>query len=60
MIKDLLHKTHLAKFNKAEMRMMLDFLGKDYTTEEDGIKYLQDQFDLEEIIISKGSKGALC
>ncbi|SDI13212.1 carbohydrate kinase family protein [Chryseobacterium jejuense] len=59
MIKDLLHKTHLAKFNKAEMRMMLDFLGKDYTTEEDGIKYLQDKFDLEEIIISKGSKGAL-
>ncbi|HCN49803.1 MAG TPA: carbohydrate kinase [Chryseobacterium sp.] len=59
MIKDLLHKTHLAKFNKAEMRMMLDFLGKEYTTEEDGIKYLQDQFDLEEIIISKGSKGAL-
>ncbi|RXM40785.1 carbohydrate kinase [Chryseobacterium sp. CH21] len=59
MIKDLLHKTHLAKFNKAEMRMMLDFLGKEYTTEEDGIKYLQDQFDLKEIIISKGSKGAL-
>ncbi|MGE8555556.1 MAG: carbohydrate kinase family protein [Chryseobacterium jejuense] len=59
MIKDLLHKTHLAKFNKAEMRIMLDFLGKDYTTEEDGIKYLQDKFDLEEIIISKGSKGAL-
>lgn len=59
MIKDLLHKTHLAKFNKAEMRMMLDFLGKEYTTEEDGIQYLQDQFDLGEIIISKGSKGAL-
>ncbi|WP_079240841.1 carbohydrate kinase family protein [Chryseobacterium indologenes] len=59
MIKDLLHKTHLAKFNKAEMRMMLDFLGKAYTTEEDGMKYLQDQFDLKEIIISKGSKGAL-
>ncbi|WP_068941923.1 carbohydrate kinase family protein [Chryseobacterium timonianum] len=59
MIKDLLHKTHLAKFNKAEMRMMLDFLGKAYTNEEDGIKYLQDKFDLEEIIISKGSKGAL-
>ncbi|WP_317207639.1 carbohydrate kinase [Chryseobacterium sp. MEBOG07] len=59
MIKDLLHKTHLAKFNKAEMRMMLDFLGKDYTTEEDSIKYLQDKFDLKEIMVSKGSKGAL-
>ncbi|KAB1229563.1 carbohydrate kinase family protein [Chryseobacterium viscerum] len=59
MIKDVLHKTHLAKFNKAEMRMMLDFLGKDYTTEEDSIKYLQDKFDLKEIMVSKGSKGAL-
>jgi fructokinase len=59
LIKDLLHKTHLAKFNKAELRMMLDFLGKTYTNEEDSIRYLQDQFDLQEIIISKGSKGAL-
>ncbi|MEJ5106442.1 carbohydrate kinase family protein [Chryseobacterium sp. MYb328] len=59
MIKDLLHKTHLAKFNKAELRMMLDFLGKEYTSEEDGIKFLQENFDLHEIIISKGSKGAL-
>ncbi|AZA77287.1 carbohydrate kinase [Chryseobacterium sp. G0186] len=59
MIKDLLYKTHLAKFNKAELRMMLDFLGKEYTSEEDGIRFLQDQFNLEEIIVSKGSKGAL-
>ncbi|WP_284460634.1 carbohydrate kinase [Chryseobacterium sp.] len=59
MIKDLLHKADLAKFNKAELRMMLDFLGKTYTNEEDSIHYLQDQFDLQEIIISKGSKGAL-
>lgn len=58
-IKDLLHKTQLAKFNKAELRMMLDFLGKNYSTENDAVKYLQDTFDLQEIIISKGSKGAL-
>lgn len=59
LIKDLLHMTHLAKFNKAELRMMLDFMGKDYITEKDSIKYLQDAFGLNEIIISKGSKGAL-
>ncbi|ALL06851.1 ribokinase [Pedobacter sp. PACM 27299] len=58
-IKDLLHKTQLAKFNKAELRMMLDFLGKSYSTESDAVQYLQDTFDLREIIISKGSKGAL-
>lgn len=58
-IKDLLHKTQLAKFNKAELRMMLDFLGKPYRTEQDGVKYLQDTFDMREVIISKGSKGAI-
>ncbi|TCC93114.1 carbohydrate kinase family protein [Pedobacter hiemivivus] len=58
-IKDLLHKTQLAKFNKAELRMMLDFLGKPYYTENDGVSYLQDTFGMHEVIISKGSKGAL-
>ena len=59
LIKDLLHKTQLAKFNKAELRMMLDFLGKTYTDESDSIHYIQDTFDMPEIIVSKGSKGAL-
>ncbi|OPC57174.1 carbohydrate kinase [Elizabethkingia miricola] len=59
LIKDLLHRTQLAKFNKAELRMMLDFMGKDYVTEKDSIQYLQDVFGMNEIIISKGSKGAL-
>ena len=59
LIKDLLHRTQLAKFNKAELRMMLDFMGKDYVTEKDSIQYLQDVFGMKEIIISKGSKGAL-
>ncbi|KUG13273.1 MULTISPECIES: carbohydrate kinase family protein [Elizabethkingia] len=59
LIKDLLHRTQLAKFNKAELRMMLDFMGKDYITEKDSIQYLQDVFGMKEIIISKGSKGAL-
>ncbi|AQX86459.1 carbohydrate kinase [Elizabethkingia bruuniana] len=59
LIKDLLHRTQLAKFNKAELRMMLDFMGKDYVTEKDSIQYLQDVFGMKEIIVSKGSKGAL-
>lgn len=58
-IKDLLYKTQLAKFNKAELRMMLDFLGKTYQTEKESVKYLQDTFGMREIIISKGSNGAL-
>lgn len=58
-INELLHKTHLAKFNKAELRMVLDFFKKEYKDEKDSIRYLQDQFEIREIIVSKGSKGAL-
>ncbi|MCT2560952.1 carbohydrate kinase family protein [Chryseobacterium herbae] len=58
-INELLHKTQLAKFNKAELRMVLDFFKKEYKDEKDSIRYLQDQFGIREIIVSKGSKGAL-
>ncbi|WP_223607219.1 carbohydrate kinase [Chryseobacterium sp. OSA05B] len=58
-INELLHKTQLAKFNKAELRMVLDFFKKEYKDEKDSIRYLQDQFEIREIIVSKGSKGAL-
>ncbi|MGJ1323506.1 carbohydrate kinase family protein [Sphingobacterium faecium] len=58
-IKDLLYKTHLAKFNKAELRMLIDFMGKSYTTEEDSVNFLRDTFGIGEVIVSKGSKGAL-
>ncbi|MFB3389862.1 carbohydrate kinase [Flavobacterium sp. LAR06] len=59
LLKELLHKADIAKFNKAELLMVLDFLCKPYTSEEDAVKQVQDIFKLREIIISKGSKGAL-
>ncbi|POY36612.1 carbohydrate kinase [Solitalea longa] len=59
LINELLKKAHLGKFNKAEMLIVLESFGKEYTTERDGVKFLQDKFDLKEIIVSKGSKGAL-
>ncbi|WP_205635762.1 carbohydrate kinase family protein [Algoriphagus ratkowskyi] len=58
-IKQLLHKTQLAKFNKAELRLILDFLGKSYQDEVDSIRFIQDTFGIMEVIVSKGSKGAL-
>lgn len=56
-IKDLLYKTQLAKFNNAELRMMIDFMGKSYTTDEDSVSFLLDTFGMNEVIVSKGSKG---
>lgn len=59
LLKELLNKSDLAKFNKAELLLVLEFLGKSYTTEEEAVKQIQDIFNIKEIIISKGSKGAL-
>jgi fructokinase len=59
LIRELLHKTKLAKFNKSEMKLILDYLGKDYKDEIDSIKFIQETFEIKEVIVSKGSKGAL-
>ncbi|PZX51008.1 carbohydrate kinase family protein [Algoriphagus chordae] len=59
LIKQLLHHTNLAKFNKAELRLILDFLDKSYQNEVDSIRFIQDTFGIKEVIVSKGSKGAI-
>ncbi|MES2828047.1 MAG: carbohydrate kinase [Bacteroidota bacterium] len=56
--KDLLAVSDMVKMNKAELKDILDFLGKEYTYEQDGVNFVQDQFNITEVIISKGSKGA--
>lgn len=58
-ITELLKKADLVKMNKAELRLILDFLGKEYISEDDGIRYIQQQFNLAEVLVSKGSKGAV-
>ncbi|KPE52786.1 carbohydrate kinase family protein [Chryseobacterium indologenes] len=57
-IKKLLHKADLVKMNKAELRTILEFLGVDYVDEDISIRHLQNYFDLNEIVLTKGSKGA--
>jgi fructokinase len=58
LIKTLLLKAHLVKMNKAELRTIIEFLGEEYIDEDSSIKSLQDHFDLNEIVLTKGSKGA--
>ncbi|WP_116788273.1 carbohydrate kinase family protein [Flavobacterium psychrotrophum] len=58
-IKDLLAKADLVKMNKAELRLILDYVGKEYVTEDDGIRFIQDTFNVKEVLVSKGSKGAV-
>lgn len=56
---ELMHKANLIKMNKAELRQILEEIEKPYTTEEESIKYIQDHFKCQEIIVSKGSKGGI-
>lgn len=58
LIKTLLHKADLVKMNKAELRTIIEFLGELYIDEDQSIKYIQKYFDLNEIVLTKGSKGA--
>ena len=34
-------------------------LGKDYSSESDAIRFVQDKFSINEVIVSKGSQGAI-
>ncbi|MCL7987498.1 carbohydrate kinase [Sphingobacterium sp. lm-10] len=54
----LLKKSEVAKFNAAELQLVLSYLGKRYADQQDGVFYLQDYFDIPEIILSRGAAGA--
>lgn len=58
LIKELLHKADIVKMNKAEMRRIMEFLDKEYVSEDESAAYIRNHFDIKEIILTKGSKGA--
>jgi len=58
-IRKILYKCHVFKLSKSELRLLLEFLKKDYTDEYESCKFLQETFGIPEIIITKGSKGAV-
>lgn len=58
-VAELMKKSDLLKMNKAELREILDHIGKHYTNEEEAVKHIQDYFKCDEIIVSKGSKGGI-
>ncbi|WDF45875.1 carbohydrate kinase [Chryseobacterium sp. KACC 21268] len=58
LVKTLLGKADLVKMNKAELRQIIEFLDKEYIDENSSIKYLQNYFNMNEIVLTKGSKGA--
>ena len=58
LVKILLGKADLVKMNKAELRQIIEFLGENYIDEDKSIQHIQNYFNLNEIVLTKGSKGA--
>lgn len=57
-IKELLQKADLVKMNKAELRQLSAWMGQAFITEEDNVCKVQEVFDIPEILLTKGSRGA--
>lgn len=57
-IKQLLHKTNLLKLNAAELIEVAGWYNSSVKTDEESIRFFQDEFKIEEILVTRGSKGA--
>jgi fructokinase len=58
LIKELLHKADIVKMNKSEMRQIMQFFSEEYISEDESAAFIQSHFNIKEIIVTKGSKGA--
>lgn len=58
LIKKLLYKADIVKMNKAEMKQIMQFFGEEYKSEDESVAYIKSHFNVKEIILTKGSKGA--
>lgn len=54
----LLRKADLLKLNSDELKLLTTLFYKENTTETDRISFLQETFEINEIILTKGSSGA--
>jgi fructokinase len=57
-IKQLLAKTNLLKLNAAELVSVASWYNASVTDDEAAIDFLQNEFNIDEIIVTRGSKGA--
>lgn len=57
-INQLLPQTNLLKLNAAELLVVAGWYNSAVKTDEDSIRFFQDEFNIEEILVTRGSKGA--
>ncbi|EHQ30669.1 carbohydrate kinase family protein [Mucilaginibacter paludis] len=58
LLSDLLKKADIVKFNQAELEMVQTYFRGSYWNEAEQIKFVQDQFNVREVIVTKGEFGA--
>ncbi len=54
----LLTKADIVKFNQAELEMVQSVFGGSFSNEASQIRFIQDKFHVQEIIVTKGEFGA--
>jgi fructokinase len=57
-IKYLLGKCNLLKLNETEIELISTWFTNEKFEEETSVRFLQDEFDIDEVIVTKGSEGA--
>jgi len=58
LLSTLLEKADIVKFNQAELEMVQSFFNGSFWNEAEQIKFIQDRFNVSEIIVTKGEFGA--
>jgi fructokinase len=58
LIKILLHKADIVKINQSELQQIIELMGGKFRTDEEAVKIIQENFDVNEVVLTKGSKGA--
>jgi fructokinase len=56
---ELMRKSNLIKMNKQELKVVLEHIGKVYTSDSENIKHIQDYFNCSELLITDSSKGGI-
>lgn len=54
----LLVKADIAKFNKAELQMISELFGGFYESEAEKVSFLSHEFELQEVLVTRGDEGA--
>ena len=58
LLSELLHKADIAKFNQAELEIAQSFFRGSLGNEAEQVRFIQDKFNVPEIVVTKGEFGA--